>query len=147
MLFAFSAASSILLSHLFLSPPCIPKSHSRDAIVEAGNPLHPTSTAHAVTAYPFFRPSLRRTAYFVFFSFVDTSIKSSHGTVNLRTPILLVLLDSRIIMSSQRFVFATSSGTFVQIHLELPACCSIQIASWWILLDFLPSFLYSVISE
>ena len=49
-LLAISAASPIFFSLLFLSPPSTPMSFRRDAIDDAGNPRHPTSTAHTVTS-------------------------------------------------------------------------------------------------
>ena len=97
ILLALIASSQIFFIWRFLFPPAIPIFLRKDAIDAAGNPLHPTSTAHIFTFQPFTFPCSCRGAYLDFFSSPDTSILSSTRpdlfSLYFLTPIAYLVLD------------------------------------------------------
>ena len=88
-LLASSATFPIFLNRLFLSFPVNPISLSNIVSDLAGNPLHPTSTAHTLTLHPFLVPSSAIGAYFAFFTLPRLLFDSRLGLLTQLCPIVL----------------------------------------------------------
>merc|ERR1711978_760444 len=99
--------SCLVFIPLFTTAPS-PTSTVKDL---AGNPLHPTSTAHILTLQPIFFASSANGVYFAFFSSLDTSILFSLGTVSSMMPSCFVLSDISS-MSGLRLVIVMLLGIF-----------------------------------